>query len=358
MQKYKVLEVGPGITSSKGGMASVIKQIAESPELTDTFDISTFASYADGLKSPDKQIQEFKRFIEFRKIAQDYDLIHIHMTAKGSALRKTPYIFYAKKTGKPVIVHIHCCEYFIEQYNKRNFLYQFLVRKALKSADLVIDLSEKTTWDLKDKFNLKRCICLPNGINPELYYSSGYKTNAVYLGKLSEDKGTSILLNVMKKCQDNNINIKMTICGNANETEYPKMAKELNLHNVTFAGWTGPKETRQILSESSILVLPSVHEGAPVAVLEGMSSGCAIIATRVGAVPDMVPDELISKNKKECEEQLYERLVKLSHNTSLAKKEGERNKKIVEERFAQNKIFNKLKDIYLDVLTKRYDFER
>ena len=39
------------------------------------------------------------------------------------------------------------------------------------------------------------------------------------------------------------------------------------------------------------VVLPSYHEGLPMAILEGMAAGKAIISTTVGAIPEVVTGE-------------------------------------------------------------------
>ena len=157
-EKKKVLEVGPGINTSTGGMASVILQIKTAPELNDDFEIDTYASFANDATGFTKVKKEISAFLAFTKIAKNYDLIHIHMTAKGSALRKTPYILYSKRIGKPVITHLHCCEYFTQQYDKQNWIYQKLVSKAIRLSDLVITLSMQTVTDIKSKFGIKNCI--------------------------------------------------------------------------------------------------------------------------------------------------------------------------------------------------------
>ena len=57
-------------------------------------------------------------------------------------------------------------------------------------------------------------------------------------------------------------------------------------------GWVSGEEKKKYLSNSNILVLPSYHEGFPVVILEAMASGSAVIATDVGAIPEMIDTSL------------------------------------------------------------------
>ena len=60
------------------------------------------------------------------------------------------------------------------------------------------------------------------------------------------------------------------------------------LQNVTFLGALDQEAVRRELSAASIFCLPSHYEAFPLAVLEAMAAGAAVVATAVGDVPDML----------------------------------------------------------------------
>jgi glycosyltransferase involved in cell wall biosynthesis len=68
--------------------------------------------------------------------------------------------------------------------------------------------------------------------------------------------------------------------------------EQLHLSHVHYWGLeTDPAKLRERLQTCDVLVCPSFSEGMPTVILEGMASGLAVIATDVGAVPDIVSDK-------------------------------------------------------------------
>jgi glycosyltransferase involved in cell wall biosynthesis len=60
------------------------------------------------------------------------------------------------------------------------------------------------------------------------------------------------------------------------------------MENSTFLGYVDYRETPFVYALSDIFVLPSLYENFPLSVLEAAASGCAVIATRVGGIPEMI----------------------------------------------------------------------
>jgi glycosyltransferase involved in cell wall biosynthesis len=63
------------------------------------------------------------------------------------------------------------------------------------------------------------------------------------------------------------------------------MADRVRVH-----GWANPADVIALEETHDVMVLPSFNENLPMSVIEGMACGMAVIATPVGAVPDIIKD--------------------------------------------------------------------
>jgi glycosyltransferase involved in cell wall biosynthesis len=73
------------------------------------------------------------------------------------------------------------------------------------------------------------------------------------------------------------------------EPEIKRLAADLDLDgSVVFAGYRS--DAPRLTASADVFVLPSEHEGLPVALLEAMALGRAVVATNVGGIPEVVRD--------------------------------------------------------------------
>jgi len=114
------------------------------------------------------------------------------------------------------------------------------------------------------------------------------------------------------------------------------------------------EKIKSILRNADILVSPSYSEGMPTVILEAMVSGCAVIASNVGAVCDEV-DELNgwlieAGDKKNLKETLI-KAIEISDEKLLSKKEASLQR--IEEKFLWDDVACKTIEFMQSVVEKK-----
>lgn len=347
----KILVVGPSPTKSKGGMATVIDEIQSDLKLNEQFDIDIYDSYIEG--------GIFKRllysawaYLKFCFTKKDYDIYHIHAASYGSTFRKGWYVKTIKRWGKKVIFHIHGAEY-MKFYEGLSVKKKHKVIEILQKADMVIALSKDWKNKFDVTFGLNNCVVLENGINverlkPAISDPSEHPQAFLMLGRLGERKGTYDLIeaieNVSKKIPD----VKCYLAGDGDIEKCSSIIKEKKLEkNIIIKGWADFDKKLKLLKKSSVLVLPSYNEGLPMAILEGMACGKAIISTTVGAIPEVVKEEngiLIEPGDIKA---LTEAMLTYCKDENAVKTAGSVNIQRINEKYSMEAMHRRLKEIYL-----------
>ena len=122
--------------------------------------------------------------------------------------------------------------------------------------------------------------------------SSNPVPRILFLGWLEREKGIFELLEACAALA-NRASFHLTIAGSGRADDDARgFVDKHGLENqVTFAGWVHGDDLNILLSESDILVLPSWAEGFPMAVVEAMAAGLAVLTTAVGVIPDTLTHE-------------------------------------------------------------------
>jgi glycosyltransferase involved in cell wall biosynthesis len=172
------------------------------------------------------------------------------------------------------------------------------MRWALTRADVVVALTPGWAERLDALVRIPRLRIVPNA--PELAPSAtrGEPTSPptiVYLGHLYRAKGLFELIDAFAELRSAHPDLRLVLAGDGSETERLEAharARGLGADAIELPGWVGPETKMQLLSTASCFVLPSYHEGLPLAMLEAMTCGVPVVATAVGGIPEVVTDEV------------------------------------------------------------------
>ncbi len=219
-------------------------------------------------------------------------IVHVHSTVRGSMYRKALVVLVAKALGRRVVLHIHSGPGDVASF--RGGLGRggaAVLRFSLRRADSVLAVSTASAAELERAFALSGIEVVPNAAPPVLATPPAAGRDgrlAVFLGGFANPvKGGATMLEALERIEPDGLRVAL-----AGPGELPDAGRRLldARPDLEWRGWLEGEEREEVLGAASIFVLASSSEGLPVALLEAMSAGLAIVATEVGGVPDVVDD--------------------------------------------------------------------
>ncbi|MEK7859329.1 MAG: glycosyltransferase family 4 protein [Elusimicrobiota bacterium] len=213
------------------------------------------------------------------------DVWHCHVFARDHG----PWLRAARRGRWPVVVTLHLV---LKDYLPFLGGLQGL-RRLLAQARRVTLVSKAARGEFLGLCPgwRRRCSVVYNGVAPARGAARPKdKPYVLSIARLAPYKGQDLLLMAFAKVLEQRPDLRLVLCGRDQlKGAVQKLAKTLGLERrVTFTGGVTPRRVRGLLSGCQSFVLPSRRENLPLAVLEAMAAGKAVVATRTGGVPEMV----------------------------------------------------------------------
>lgn len=279
-----MLMLGPDLHRSKGGMTNWARDTI--PHLEDEFQVDYVPTFSPGLASKAKALVNAHVPCFFEK--RYPHLVHLNIAGPTSAVRKTwlAAAFLMKET--PTIIHLHGGQLFRDCGSRRRKIALAVWRQHLKNTTFVV-LGEIFKRELERELPCAKINVIPNGTETTLKWKPEPVVRFVFGGNLTKEKGFIDLSRALSHTPSTS-RWEFHVCGEGPALELGRhlLAKQISAGQVQFHGWTTRAEFHQILSCGGILVLPSYWEGLPLVVLEALSIGGPVIASRTGAVSEYV----------------------------------------------------------------------
>lgn len=286
----KVLMVGPDL-SLHGGIVSVVQGYLDGglPEACDGFD---YLGTGVGCSKLAKSFAFARALARYAMAMPSYDIVHLHISARGSYRRKSIMARMAHKAGKRVILHDHDGE-FKKAFEESDDAYRRDVRETFGIADRVVVLSEE--W--RDYFAENVCDSgkidvVHNGVKVTAKSCSPCSRHDVlFLGRLDARKSPDVLLRASRDVLSCFPDTKIVFGGDGEVEKNKQLAAELDIADrCEFLGWVTGDEREALFERAAVYCLPSKNEGMPMSVLEAMARGIPTIATSVGGIPQVIRD--------------------------------------------------------------------
>jgi glycosyltransferase involved in cell wall biosynthesis len=218
-------------------------------------------------------------------------MFHIQLSAGGSFVRKSIALAIIKGLGGTAFVHIHGSNF--DSFANSSWLSQRLVRFVLSKADARAVLAPAWRGRLERVLNPDETLVVPN---PAVVAATTHSTrripgSVIFLGEIGARKGVPDLLAAAHILQEREVPFTLTVAGEGDAAHAQELQSRLpRPDSIEVRGWVPPEEAHRLLQSSVIFCLPSYAEGLPMAVLEAMISGCAVVTTPVGGIPDLLTD--------------------------------------------------------------------
>ncbi|MBQ9465677.1 MAG: glycosyltransferase family 4 protein [Muribaculaceae bacterium] len=289
----KVLMVGPDHSSPRGGVAMFINNI----EIL-VFDgkMKSIANSCKGSKLKKVWVMLLAWIKMFFTLLfnREIKIVHINTSSNNSFWRTVYFVKLAKFFNRIVILHVHGGE-----FGKFYHSYVSKVRPVLDTCDGLIVLSKSWRDVFKNEIGYDKPIWVVNNViaKPTLKESENDGLiHILFLGFIRIEKGVFELLEATTLIKDKLAGkAQIHICGVGCEEKMAMlkaMISDLDIDEVVkYEGWVDGNKKIALLNQCQIYVLPSHVEGLPVSILEAMSYGLAIVATPVGAIPEIVKNE-------------------------------------------------------------------
>jgi glycosyltransferase involved in cell wall biosynthesis len=235
--------------------------------------------------------------LALRIVLADAALVHINTSLNTRAWwRDLGYLLAAKLCGAHVVYQIHGGE-LPRRFAALEHMPAAVLRALLKLPDALVVLASCEFAAYREFVPKQRVVTVPNGIDVRSYRyrmrpvrKASAPLQLVYVGRLAPQKGLHETLEGLAMARAEGIAASLVVAGSGPEEDALKaLAAKLDLGDaVRFAGPVYDGEKRALFESSDLLLLASHGEGLPYALLEGMAAGVPVIATPVGAIPDVV----------------------------------------------------------------------
>jgi alpha-maltose-1-phosphate synthase len=237
------------------------------------------------------------------------DLVHSHTWYANQAGHLASLLY-----DVPHVMTMHSLEplrpWKAEQLGGGYRLSSWAERDAVQSATAVIAVSEGMRADLLEAYpavDPGRVRVIHNGIDAQEYAPDPgtdvlerhgvdpQRPSVVFVGRITRQKGVPVLLHA---AADLDPGVQLVLCAGQPDTpelgeEVTRLVEELQRTRqgvIWIQGMLERREVIQLLSHATVFVCPSVYEPLGIVNLEAMACGSAVVASKVGGIPEVVVD--------------------------------------------------------------------
>jgi glycosyltransferase involved in cell wall biosynthesis len=223
------------------------------------------------------------------KQLREADVVHVFSASYFSfLLAPLPAVLVAKLLGKPVVMNYRSGE--APDHLRRSAVARATLKRVDRNA-----VPSRFLHDVFARFGISSEI-IPNIVDLERFR---FRRRETFRPRILSTRNFENLYNLactlraFRIVQDRHPDATLTLVGGGSqERALRRLAADLELQHVTFAGRVAPDHIWRYYADADIYLQTPDIDNMPSSVLEAFASGCAVVATAAGGVPAILSDEV------------------------------------------------------------------
>jgi glycosyltransferase involved in cell wall biosynthesis len=285
-------------------------------------------------------------------------VVHVHAASRASFVRKSIVLLIARLAGCKTIFHLHGGGFRQFATVEAGSLMRRWIRHTLEASSVVITLSNGWAGFVRGYAPRARVSVVPNSVplpDPASRQSASESApepgRILFLGRLEAAKGVFELLGAGARLAAAYPALRLVFGGEGDAAALRRKADELGIGGrIECLGWVGPAERDAQLARASVFCLPSHAEGLPMAMLEAMAAGTAVVASSVGGIPETIVDGdngLLAPPRDE--EALASKLAQVLGDETLRARLARNARVTIEQHYSTEVVCGQLSALYREL---------
>ena len=295
--------------------------------------------------------KSFWRALRVKRVWQP-DLIHAHFAVPGGASAAAVSIF----SRLPYLLTVHGGDVPGGAPEKTDRWFRFIkpfTGFIWKNAKKVITVSEVSKQLALSHYPVSIEV-IPNGIDRIVFSGNSdrpYKPpHLLFIGRFSPEKNPAAIPEMLGKLRD--LDWECTMIGDGPQMgQIQQLISDYELSSrIDLTGWLAQEEVNRLITQGDILIMPSLRESMPMAGLQALAAGNALVMSNVGACSDMIEPEKNGYLLEPTDIEGFSLVLRKLITTPEKLSEFKKHSRILSQNFDIQIVLDKYRRVYQEVL--------